>query len=73
MIESPTLAGNLAKAFRDKIPENAYEVRKNASGSIVWVERTPAGEVIHDDEPGAGALRRGWIRFLSWLPIDWLL
>ena len=73
VIDSPALAGALTRAFEAKVPENAYEVRKDAKGSIVWVERTPAGEVVHDDEPGAGALRRAWIEFLSWLPIDWLL
>jgi len=32
-----------------------------------------AGETVHGTEPGAGILQRGWVRMLTWLPIDWLL
>jgi phosphatidylserine/phosphatidylglycerophosphate/cardiolipin synthase-like enzyme len=73
VIESEQLAGNLGSAFDNRIPDNAYEVRLKPNRGLEWIERTAAGEVRHDDEPQSSALRRAWVRFLSWLPIDWLL
>lgn len=73
MIDSPALARLLTTAFDTGIPETAYEVRLAASGSLEWIERTPAGEVRHDVEPRTGIGQRMWIWFLSLLPIEWLL
>jgi putative cardiolipin synthase len=38
-----------------------------------WIERTEKGDVRYGTEPGMSAARRAWIRFLSVLPIEWLL
>jgi putative cardiolipin synthase len=73
LIDSPALARRLAEAFDARIPRDSYEVRAAQTGGLEWVERTPEGEVRHDTEPQTGALRRLWIRFLSILPIEWLL
>lgn len=40
---------------------------------LQWIERTAAGEVRHDNEPGVGALKQLWVDFLSILPFEWLL
>jgi len=73
LIESPALAGLLAAAFDTRIPAAAYEVRIADEHGLEWVERTSAGEIRNDAEPGSGWLKRLWIQFLSILPIDWLL
>jgi hypothetical protein len=51
----------------------AWEVRLRDDGALEWIDRGPAGEVRHAEEPQSTALRRAWIRALSWLPIDGLL
>ena len=70
-----TPSAALAAVIGDKaIPRTQYEVRLAADGqSVEWVEQTPAGQVIYRTSPETGMLRRAWIRFLSTLPIDWLL
>jgi putative cardiolipin synthase len=74
LIDSPTLAGRLADGFDDVVPKAAYEVRFAPGGEeLEWVERTPAGDKVYATEPETGALRRGWVGFLTLLPIDWLL
>jgi putative cardiolipin synthase len=73
VIESPALAQQLSAAFDKVIPRAAYEVRLAADGRMEWIERTQSGEIRHETEPGAGAAKRGWIGFLSILPIEWLL
>ena len=40
---------------------------------IEWIERTASGQIIHTSEPEVGVLRRMWVEFLSWLPIEWML
>jgi cardiolipin synthase C len=69
VVESARLAAKLAEAFDRDIPTVAYEVRLSADGSLEWVE----GDVRHTSEPGASAVRRLWVNFLSILPIEWLL
>ena len=72
VIDSETLAGRLARTI-DGIGRDAYEVRLRDDGRLEWIERTDAGEVRHEVEPGTSAWRRAWIRSLEALPIDWLL
>jgi len=74
VIESPVLAGRLARVFDDGIPAMAYEVRsRDGEACVDWVERTATGEVVHETEPDASWLRRAWLSVLMALPLDWLL
>jgi putative cardiolipin synthase len=74
VIQSVKLARQLSKAFETEVPRLAYEVRLTADGQCAeWIERNQNGEVRYDADPGTSAARRAWIRFLSVLPIEWLL
>ncbi|HKU86889.1 MAG TPA: phospholipase D family protein, partial [Casimicrobiaceae bacterium] len=74
VIESGALARQLSKAFATEVPGLAYEVRLTPDGQCAeWIERTQNGEVRYDTDPGTSAARRAWIRFLSVMPIEWLL
>jgi len=74
VIDSPVLAGRLATEFETKIPHLAYEAVIGADGRCPeWIERTPAGEVRYDVEPGTTAGQRAGVQFLEILPIEWLL
>lgn len=73
VIESPTLAKEVARAFETSIPANAYELRLSESGRVYWLERRGDEVHRHDFEPGTDPLMRFGIRFLSILPIEWLL
>ena len=74
VIESPVLAGRLARVFDEGIPAMAYEVRsRNGEACVTWVERTAGGEVVHETEPDASWLRRAWLSVLMVLPLDWML
>jgi len=74
VIDSPALAQRLSAAFDVEIPDKAYEVRVAADGRCPeWIERTSGAEILYDAEPQTGPAKRAWIRFLSVLPIEWLL
>ena len=73
VIDTPALAQELRAFFDTQLPLLAYEVRLTDKGNLQWIERTPEGEKIHDSEPGASALRRAGVGFMSILPIEWLL
>ena len=74
VIASPALATRLARAFEGLIPRNAYQVVARPQGDCVeWLERTDSGEVRHEAEPETGWLKRAWLEFLTWLPLDWML
>jgi putative cardiolipin synthase len=74
VIDSPVLAGRLATQFDTKIPMLSYEVVNGANGHCPeWIERTSAGEVRYDVEPGTTAGQRAGVQFLEMLPIEWLL
>jgi len=74
VIDSPVLARRLAEEIDKVVPTQAYEVRlTRPGGGMEWIERGTQGETRYATEPGAGALRRLWVDFLSLLPIEWLL
>jgi putative cardiolipin synthase len=74
VIASPTLAGQLSAQFDTAIPRDAYEVRLAADGrSLEWIEKQGDREIHYSTEPETGAMERLWTRFLSILPIEWLL
>jgi len=74
VIDSPSLAQQMADGFDRTVPLLAYEVVLGPDGkSLQWIERTPTGEKRHDTEPGTGFFKRLGVGVLSVLPIDWLL
>jgi putative cardiolipin synthase len=74
VIDSPVLAQRVAAALDHDVADAAYEVRIAADGSCPeWIERTPAGELRYDVEPGTSSGERSWIQFLETMPIEWLL
>jgi putative cardiolipin synthase len=73
VMESPPLATQLASAFEEAIPGDAYELRLGDDGNVVWVEHTPQGEVRYTSAPGVGTVRGFWTGLLGVLPIEWLL
>ena len=74
VISNPVLAQGLTRFFDVEVPLLAYEVRLTSDGSnLEWIERTSAGEVRHDTEPGSTWATRMGVELLSILPIDWLL
>jgi putative cardiolipin synthase len=74
VIASPKLAGRLSAEFDTGIPRDAYEVRFAGDGqSLEWIEREGDREIHHPTEPETGVMERLWVRFLSILPIEWLL
>ena len=73
LIDSPVLGERLADTLDRRAPLAAYEVRLAAGGGLEWIERSAAGETRLESEPDTGPLRRAWIRFLSLMPIEWLL
>jgi putative cardiolipin synthase len=74
LIDSPVLATRLADAFDFRFPNDAYELRlAEDQRRLEWIERTPSGQVVFTSDPHVGLLRRMWVRFLSFLPIESLL
>ena len=72
LIESPSMAERLSSALGTS--RSTYEVMLDESGDMIWVEETEAGEeVIHEEEPNTSGFQRGMVRFMSWLPFEWML
>lgn len=73
VIESTQLACIVAGTFESEIPARAYEVVLTEDNDLAWREQQADGIVIHTREPGTTRLQRLGIRFLSHMPIEWLL
>ncbi len=73
VIESERLATAVSESLERQIPIYTYRVQLGASGSLEWLEQINGHEELHQTEPGSSRLRRGLVKLLSWLPIDWLL
>ncbi len=73
LIESPAMASQIDTAFQHSIPANAYEVRLSDQGKLYWLEQDNGKTVRHDTEPGTTFWQRAGVKFMSILPIEWLL
>jgi putative cardiolipin synthase len=73
VVESPALANAIHAAFEETVPTVAYEARLDRQGRMEWVDHSGGEEQVIGHQPQTGALQRGIVRVLSWLPIDWLL
>lgn len=73
IIESRRLARQVADAFENSIPLQAYELELSEDGRVSWIERSDEGVRIHRWEPGTDPVQRLGVRLLSILPIEWLL
>lgn len=74
IIESPTLAQELSKAFVQAIPYYSYRVELDAQGELIWIQQNDDGSRrIYHQEPEAGLLKRAGVGVMSLLPIEWLL
>jgi len=70
VIDSPTLALNMARAVDGAYPAGAYQVVLNAQGNTDWKDGT---DTVHSTDPETSWLERTLVRIESWLPIEWLL
>lgn len=72
IIDSPALAGEITKAFADRIPQRAYAVTI-ARNRLNWSGCESDRPIVYTSEPGTSRLKRLMIRLLGSLPIEWLL
>lgn len=69
LIDSAQLASNLHQAFDNDFMGAAWRVEKR-NGKLVWIEPdTPPLTA----EPGASLWRKIALKFIGWLPVEWLL
>jgi len=69
VIESSTLAQRLSHALDQAYLSVAWRVRRNEGGQLLWSD----GSREYDTDPQTSLFERGSVRFMSWMPIDWLL
>lgn len=68
-----SLARRIEAAFDTVIPANAYTVKLDDDGDLYWLERDQGETHRYESEPATSVWRRSWVRFVSWLPVEWLL
>ena len=73
VIESPSMARQISETFDQGIPENSYEVKLSKKGKLYWIEHRDGEQIRHETEPETGVFKRGFVKFISFLPIEWLL
>jgi putative cardiolipin synthase len=73
LIRSPKLANAVDSALEQQLPDNAYQVRLDRHGDLMWIKRQGGRTMRLDAEPGTTAWERFWIGAIGLLPIEWLL
>jgi putative cardiolipin synthase len=73
VIDSPALAGQIAKVFKERIPGRAYRVQLNENDRLEWWEQTDDQHMLYAKEPGTRWWKRVGVSILALLPIEWLL
>lgn len=73
VILNPELSARLQNRLTEQLLERSYKVISE-DGKLKW--EVYAGEALietYDVEPNTTIFSRGFVRFLTWLPIEWLL
>ncbi|MBF5006106.1 phospholipase D family protein [Diaphorobacter caeni] len=73
LIDSPELAQQLIRVFDKEVPRVSYRVELGKDGDLQWVSGMGANATVYTTEPHTTWWSRGMVRFLGWLPIEWLL
>lgn len=73
VIDSPKLAQQISQTFDRNVPLNAYQVTLDQQGNLHWLEQRGAEQISYHHEPNSSLWTRATVKFLSWLPIDWML
>jgi putative cardiolipin synthase len=73
LIESPALAGEIAKAFEERIPRRAYRVTLGKRRHLSWLDLQDGETVVRTAEPGSARWKRLMVALLELAPIEWLL
>lgn len=72
LIPSPEMAAGLAATLDD--PARYYQVERNESGDLVWIETAEdGGRRVLSEEPETGWVKMMLVRVISWLPVEWML
>lgn len=69
-IQSPELVLDLNQALDAQLPLIAWHVQLDQNQDMVWTDNQ--GQQLYAD-PGSSWLKRCWLKFLSWMPIEWAL
>ncbi len=73
LIDSPRLASLIADWLDENLPKQAYRVRRDADGALVWVD-TPAEQGrVWTAEPNTTWPLRATVWLIGLLPVEWLL
>ena len=74
LIDSPALAGPVARRFEADLPGVAYRLRLDAEGEVEWLSRRDDGSwIAYRDEPSDSPWRKLRTRIYGVLPIGSLL
>jgi putative cardiolipin synthase len=70
VIDSPALAARLSSAVEHAYPGLAYRVTLVDDGTMRWADGDGS---VYETDPRTTWFDRAFVRFGSWLPIEWLL
>ena len=72
LIESADIAASISGALDRQ--ETFYRLSEGSQGEIEWFQITPGSEPrVWSHEPNTTAWQRGLVRFMSFLPVEWVL
>ena len=73
LIDSPVLARQLEQVMDTQVPRQAYRVFLSADDKLRWQGGSDENFPIYELEPNTTWWSRGMVKFLEWMPIEWLL
>ncbi|PJK01392.1 hypothetical protein CO615_04545 [Lysobacteraceae bacterium NML75-0749] len=73
LIDSPTLAAQLAEGFSQHQAAHTYSVALTAKGDLQWQTQENGQTVTFDSEPKSHRVQRFVVWLCEQLPIEWLL
>lgn len=74
LIDSPRISNIMTAQFDTQVKQASYQAVLSTENTTQWRELMPDGsQISHQTEPKTTAFSRGIVRFIGWLPIEWML
>ncbi|WP_288387150.1 phospholipase D-like domain-containing protein, partial [uncultured Acinetobacter sp.] len=74
VVESEALQAQIQQVLDEYLPVIAYELKLDASGELIWLDHQANGQtIIYRHDPQTTRFQRWIMKWMAYLPIEWMM
>ncbi len=74
VVESEALQAQIQQVLDEYLPVIAYELKLDASGELIWLDHQANGQtIVYRHDPQTTRFQRRIMKWVAYLPIEWMM